>query len=509
MHLLAILAYEAEAHIRSVIDRIPRDLINSDRMFILVSDDGSTDNTAKIAAEHCAETGIKNVEVIRLAKNQGYGGNQKVVYAYAIDNKFESVTMLHGDGQYPPELIPRFLEELEAGNDVVLGSRMLKRIDALKGGMPLYKFFGNQTLTRTQNAILGSSFSEFHTGYRAYSLDFLQRTPLDQYTNDFHFDTQILLQALHLDAKVKEFAIPTHYGDEVCRVDGMKYAKDIMGETVAYAAQKRGMLVSLKYPREENRVYEAKDQDPKSTHSLSRDYLNENPDLKSVLDLGCGNGITPFVLRDRKDLTLTGADLYAPSDENEHKYDRFIKIDLENIDDEIDLDDYDVILLMDVIEHLSYPEEFIIKLREKYDGKKPLKLIISTPNVAFIFVRLGLLLGRFNYAHRGILDITHRRLFTKSTLKNLYVETGLKELKTVGVGPPFVLIGDNWFWKSVGGVWHFFARLIPSLFAFQFWSVLEIKPSSRHVLNSAERFAVQAPTIEIEPEVEKTKENVA
>src|SRR5205085_662872 len=156
---------------------------------------------------------------------QGYGGNQKIGFHYAMEHGFGLVILLHGDGQYAPELVLKFVEKWEETHSaVVLGSRMIEKRSALKGRMPFYKWIGNQVLTKLQNKIVGSDLSEFHTGFRAYDVGFLRQVPFDLNTDGFHFDTEILLQAFALKARVAEFPIPTFYGDEVCHVNGISYA---------------------------------------------------------------------------------------------------------------------------------------------------------------------------------------------------------------------------------------------------------------------------------------------
>jgi glycosyltransferase involved in cell wall biosynthesis len=118
--------------------------------------------------------------------NQGYGGNQKIGYHYAIENGFDFVALLHGDGQYAPEMLGALTEPLRQGEaDAVFGSRMLVRGDALKGGMPLYKFLGNRILTSVQNRLLGTKLSEFHSGYRVYRVSAIKALPFDRNSNVF------------------------------------------------------------------------------------------------------------------------------------------------------------------------------------------------------------------------------------------------------------------------------------------------------------------------------------
>ena len=143
------------------------------------------------------------------------------------------VVLLHGDGQYAPEALPRMLAPFaDPETMAVFGSRMMTRGAALRGGMPLYKYVGNRILTAIENRLLGTKLSEFHSGYRAYRVSALDRLPYQYNTNDFHFDTEIIIQMMMAGYRIKEVPIPTYYGDEICRVVGMRYARDVMLATV-------------------------------------------------------------------------------------------------------------------------------------------------------------------------------------------------------------------------------------------------------------------------------------
>ena len=140
--------------------------------------------------------------------NQGYGGNQKLGYHYAIDHGHDVVVMLHGDGQYPPEQV-RPLARLALANGAAFGSRFGDRGSARRGGMPLYKFVGNRVLTKIQNRLLSTKLTEFHSGFRAYRTDVLARIPFALNSNAFHFDTEIFIQCIRAGADIVEMAIPT------------------------------------------------------------------------------------------------------------------------------------------------------------------------------------------------------------------------------------------------------------------------------------------------------------
>ncbi|MBA7602312.1 Undecaprenyl-phosphate mannosyltransferase [subsurface metagenome] len=224
--LIFIVCYNAEKSIESVLDRIPKDIWESKSFSteILIIDNQSPDRTFHMAEEYRRRHPQWNLTVLYNPKNQGYGGNQKIGYWYAIKKGFDAVVLLHGDGQYAPEYLGQMIEPILGGEaDVVFGSRMIHRLDALKGHMPMYKWIGNQILTFIQNRLMKSHLSEFHTGYRAYSVPALASVPFEHNSNYFDFDTDIIIQMLETQKRVKEIPVPTFYGDEISRVNGIKY----------------------------------------------------------------------------------------------------------------------------------------------------------------------------------------------------------------------------------------------------------------------------------------------
>ena len=228
-----VVAYNAESTIESTLSRIPKKFI-SQITSILISDDKSKDLTSVKANEY-AKSSILPIEIVVQPLNLGYGGNQKFGYAWAIRNNWDVVVLLHADGQYAPEFIPDIIEPILSGTaDAVFGSRMINKKNALKGGMPKYKWIGNQILTAIQNKLTKQSFSEWHTGYRAYRVRTLKKISLGNLSNGFRFDTQIILELIKIRAKFKEIPIPTFYGDEVSHVNGLEYAREIIWDTIRH-----------------------------------------------------------------------------------------------------------------------------------------------------------------------------------------------------------------------------------------------------------------------------------
>ncbi len=295
--LIMIVAYNAQAHLESVLRRIPYDRLPPN-CEILISDDASPDSTYEVG-QRAALTCPIPTRVLKNTKNLGYGGNQKLGYQIAIQGGYQAVVMLHGDGQYAPELLPEMLAPiLEENADVVLGSRMLRKMDALAGGMPLYKWIGNQVLTRIENRIVGANLSEFHTGYRAYRVNALQRIPFHYNTNNFHFDTEILIQMLRVGAFFREIPIPTHYGDEVCHVNGWRYFYDCIRSCLHDWLTKKGVFYCRRFHlAPPGARYELK---LGLNHSYHQAAMSLVPEGSKLLDIGSGNDWVGAELGDNK-----------------------------------------------------------------------------------------------------------------------------------------------------------------------------------------------------------------
>ncbi len=238
-----IIAYNAVNHLIETISRIPPEVYEEvEEIFVI--DDCSKDNTYYAALGYKHEHGIEKLTVHRNETNQGYGGNQKVGYRYAIDRGLDVVALVHGDGQYAPECLGELLDPLLKDEaDMVFGSRMSERGKALKGGMPFYKYVGNRILTTLQNRLCGLKLSEYHSGYRLYSTAALQKIPFEAFTNNWHFDTQILLAMAERNLRIAEKPIPTYYGDEICHVNGIPYAIHCLITSYQfYQNRKKGVL---------------------------------------------------------------------------------------------------------------------------------------------------------------------------------------------------------------------------------------------------------------------------
>src|SRR6185369_6298213 len=175
-----------------------------------ILDDASQDSTYELALGYKSVSQIDKLHVVRHPKNLGYGGNQKAGYEYFAEKGFDVVVLLHGDGQYAPEILSHLYSPIVRGQaDAVFGSRMMRTYGGpLKGGMPLYKYVGNRILSIFENSLLRLNLTEFHSGYRAYSLRALKQIEFSRMTNDFHFDTEIIIKLHHQHYDIKEVPIP-------------------------------------------------------------------------------------------------------------------------------------------------------------------------------------------------------------------------------------------------------------------------------------------------------------
>jgi len=240
-------AYQAAQTVDQVLARIPAEIILASKE-ILVVDNASDDDTQKVALNFKSKHGLEQLHVMRLPQNLGYGGSQKMAYRYFANSDVDLVIMLHADGQYAPESLPQLLEKIEStGSDMLFGSRISG--DPLKGGMPLHRFVGNRILTFLQNLFLKSNFSEFHSGYRIYKTECLRDVNFENLSDDYHFDTEILILCLRAGRKIVEVSIPTFYGTEKNYVNVWSYGLQVLITTTSYFLHQTKLRRSLNWER--------------------------------------------------------------------------------------------------------------------------------------------------------------------------------------------------------------------------------------------------------------------
>ncbi len=229
-------AYNAEKTLKDTYNDIPFEIVDD----VILVDDASRDRTSEVARN-------MGIHTIVHENNLGYGGNQKSCYRAALELGADIVIMLHPDYQYTPKLIPAMASMIAYGEfDAVLGSRVLG-IGALQGGMPLYKYIANRFLTLFENLLLGHKLSEYHTGYRAFSREILERLPLEKNSNDFVFDNQMLAQIIWFGYRIGELSCPTKYFEDASSINfrrSVAYGLGVLKTAVQFRLQKWGLARS-------------------------------------------------------------------------------------------------------------------------------------------------------------------------------------------------------------------------------------------------------------------------
>ncbi len=466
-----IVAYNALTTLSKVLKRITPEVWKNVEQ-VVVFDDASQDATYELAVGIQTMTKLPKLRVLKHEKNLGYGGNQKSGYKYFIEQGFDVVVLLHGDGQYAPELLSHMYAPLVRGEaDAVFGSRMMKDFGGpLKGGMPFYKYLGNRALTMFENRALGLNLTEFHSGYRAYNLHALAQINLDTLTNDFHFDTEIIIKLHHQNFRIKEVPIPTFYGDEICYVNGMKYAKAIVRAVNRYHATARSVRSYPEY--QEYFVPYAVKHSLFSCHYYAAKLIGTD---QRVLEIGCGDGsFATELVRAGNQVVGVDSKPHVPLSAG---YVNVLDADLEQGLGEIKSSgqQYDRILVLDVLEHLRDPARLLQDCKKMLGARG--KMIVSVPNSVNLTVRLMVLFGSFRYRDRGILDWSHLRFFTSRSVRELLEQHGLRvtalrntivPLERVVVFRPgsTVLRTANWLLRAL-------TAIAPGLFAYEIVLVAE------------------------------------
>jgi SAM-dependent methyltransferase len=290
----------------------------------------------------------------------------------------------------------------------------------------------------------------------------------------FHFDTEIIIQLLLAGCRIREVPIPTYYGDEICRVNGLKYAKDVVVTTIASRLHRLNIFYDRKFDvaGDRNTHYDLK-LGYRSSHTMALDAV---PGGARVLDIGCGPGFFDAHLA-AKGCHVTGVDQFPPV--LREPFEDFMLWDEREPLPEIDLRHFDCVLLLDVIEHLKAPEAFLEGLRRatRRADRHP-TFIVTSGNVAFWVVRLQALIGNFNYGKRGILDLTHTRLYTFASLERLFAQCGFNIERLEGVPPPLPkALGLNRTSRALLWINERLIRISKGLFAYQILLVATPRPS--------------------------------
>jgi len=328
---------------------------------------------------------------------------------------------------------------------------------------------------RLASRCTGLPAADFAAPLRFFSRRLLERIPFEANSDGAEFDLEILFQADYVGARIDRVSI----GAPAARLS----VRQTVRAALRYGAHRIGMLCSLRFRHLQRERYRDKTSTPYSSHALALEIVRRLRPAR-VLDLGCGAG---FVAQRCEQLgaAVTGVDATPPRD---GMMSRFVQLDLERQPLPVDPSDFDLVLLLDVVEHLEDPEEFLLRLRNRSarsaapgSDRAPL-VVLSTPNVAFAAIRWNLLFGRFNYAERGILDITHKRLFTRGSLRRLLADCGYRIERIRPVAVPFGAVVGGRLGHLLERGASVLARLRPTLFGFQFLVTCRPSPNAQQIL---------------------------
>ncbi len=239
-------AYNAEKTLRQTVAEIDRDIVDD----VILVDDASQDRTVEVAKE-------LRLPLLVHDRNRGYGGNQKTCYREALASGADIVAMLHPDYQYSPKLLPAMAGMIVSGHfDVVLGSRILGT-GAVAGGMPVWRYVANRFLTATENILLSYKLAEYHTGYRAFSRKLLETLPLEENSDDFVFDNQMLAQAIWFGFRIGEISCPVRYFTEASSINfrrSVKYGLGVLATAAEYRLASWRLTSSTRFPSRGRRL---------------------------------------------------------------------------------------------------------------------------------------------------------------------------------------------------------------------------------------------------------------
>jgi len=471
-----------EKLVLGILNQIPKSVASWDHE-ILILINSSGDSISKAVDNSIKKHKSFNIRILFNLQHLGYGGNQKLAFYYAIKHNFDFVLLIAGSGQYAPEQLEKLAFSLASSNSqALIGSRFLEKSNSIKNQMPLYKYLGIKTITLLQNLILGMKFSEYHSGFRIYKTKALAEIPYAFNSNGRQFDTEVLIQLKLRGFKLQELPVSSLSGKAHPISDYIRYG---IG-SILISLKTRLHQMSLSYERKfdvgdistDGYKDEIKLGYP-SSHQFAIDEVSEK---HRVLDIGCGNALIGSELK-KQGCYVEGIDFESSKGKN--NIDKFTQLNLNNNNLEIPVNEFDYVLLMDVLEHLDEPENFVYNLRVKAKGKAP-KIIVSVPNIGFINNRIQLLFGRFDYGIRGTMYLGHKRMFTFNAIGKLFEQAEFKITKCQGIPAPFpVAIGDNWLSRLFLGINQGLIKILPKLFSYQIFLVAVPFPTLDDLLRSS------------------------
>jgi 2-polyprenyl-3-methyl-5-hydroxy-6-metoxy-1,4-benzoquinol methylase len=403
-------------------------------------------------------TKSNSIEIFAAGHPQGTGANQKVGFRYALEKGFDAVAVVPINRLGALKHLDGMLSALEANNgiDGVLGAPYSGPVSGI--------------LSLLQNVLAGTCLKGWHSGIRLYRTRLFKEIAFDLNASDETFDAEVLLQMLYHGHAFKIVRLPMMQGCPSAVWKSFKAA-------LKYRLQKYHLFYDVRYhpevlantPAAVPSVYKEKPES-QSPYTIVASDEKLVPSGARVLDVGCAAGYLGGRLSSSRNCRVTGIDMLPKErvrDGMEAYYQLDVEADRSRFLTIVREGNFDVVLALDIVEHMANPELFLWSLSKAAAGK-PFKLIVSTGNVAFITVRLMLLLGHFNYGQKGILDVTHKRLFSYHTFKNLLEQTGFNVLEERYCPLPFAELGlPKGLAKFLEGINLLLIKLRPRLFSYQ------------------------------------------
>lgn len=443
--------------IGKTIERIPRVVDDWIGAVVVMLDQASRANIADI--ESLVADRTLELRFHRPPRDSGYGAARKAAFEYALREHFDHAITMRGDTSHPPERLPELIHAaLAEPRCLRLATRRNERtISTLRG-------FGHRLSTAFQNRILGLRLRDYHASYRLYPLEALSRVPFQLDSDDSLFDAEIILQFRALGVPIHEQPLLAGCGGDGTGSDGLRHSLGACGVAIGYRFHQVHLTRNGRYIVDHDVHYTLKLSDT-SSHMQIVAAIEPN---SRILDLGCSQGLLARPLLE-KNVRVTGVDV-GPGKRLASELDEYFQSDLE---EPLELPHgrvFDYVVVADVIEHLRNPTQLLRGARRylKEDGR----LIISTPNIALWFYRLSLLVGRFEYGPRGVLDETHVHLFTGATFRREVEKAGFQVLRRRVTALPFEVVfestGRSRAIHILASAYHLLARLWPAMFAYQY-----------------------------------------
>jgi len=452
--------------LRKTIEALPEELDPCLEDVVLVPDsapEGSLPPLRELAPGRQLE-----LRIHRTPRTPGYGGARKSAFEYVLLRGFDFAVTLRGDGLHPPERLPLLLHAALAQPDsLVVATRLMHSGEAES---PLPHRLAHTTATAIQNRLLGLRLGDYHSGFRVYSTRALRCIPFQLNADDRTFDMQTVIQCRALGAPIHEIGLPPTWKEYPSSPRGLFNVIRFTAAAFDYRLHQLHLTRRGQYFVDPAIHYTFK-QSRTGSHMQIVEAIESG---SRVLDLGCSHGLLAQPLRE-KDVRVTGVDVLGPRSPTE-ALEEFFERDLEQ---PLELPTgrvFDYVVCSDVIEHLRNRTELLRSVRRYL--KPGGRLLISTPNVALWFYRLSLLVGRFEYGPRGVLDETHVHLYTRATFVRAVEKAGFRILRERVTALPFEVVfestGRSRLVRGLAGAYHLLARIWPEMFAYQMLLEAEI-----------------------------------